>query len=68
MTNLSATTAIPIKGIAVAPPFMQVGNTCGNSIPANGKCPVSIVFKPTSAGTIKKKKGLPASATPQRIT
>ena len=61
MTNLSATTAIVIKGIAVAPPFIEVGNTCGNSIPANGKCSVSIVFKPASAGMIKKKKGLSLS-------
>jgi hypothetical protein len=61
MTNLSATNAIAIRGIAVAPPFMQVGNTCGNSIPAKGTCSVSIVFKPTSAGTIKNKKGLSLS-------
>ena len=58
MINPSATTAIAIKSITVAPPFLEVGNTCGNSIPANGMCSVSIVFKPTGTGTIKNKKGL----------
>ena len=61
MTNLSATSAIAIKGIVVAPPFMIVGNTCGSSIPAMGTCSVSVVFKPTGVGTIKKKKGLSLS-------
>ncbi len=55
LTNLSATTAIAIRSITVSPPFVEVGNTCGNSIPANGTCSVSIVFKPAIAGTIKKK-------------
>ena len=30
MINPSATTAIAIKSITVAPPFLEVGNTCGN--------------------------------------
>ena len=68
MTNLSATSAIAIKGIAVAPPFMEVGSTCGSSIPAKGSCSVSIVFEPTSAGTIKKKKGLSLSYSGQKGT
>ena len=68
MTNVSATTAIVIKGIAVAPPFMEVGTTCGSSIPAKGSCSVSIVFKPASNGTIKKKKGLSLSYSAQKGT
>ena len=66
MTNLSVMNAVAINGIAVAPPFMMVGNTCGNSIPAMGACSVSIVFKLTGVGTIKNKKGLSLSYSAQK--
>jgi 6-phosphogluconolactonase len=58
VTNHSATTAVSITNIVAASPFVVVGGNCGSSIPANGECTVDVAFKPTAAGTVKKKKGL----------
>ena len=46
----NASVAIPVSSIAVTGDYSQT-NTCGTSIPAAGSCAVSVVFKPTVAGT-----------------
>jgi Abnormal spindle-like microcephaly-assoc'd, ASPM-SPD-2-Hydin len=58
VTNHSATAAVSIASIVAAAPFVVVGGNCGSSIPAAQQCTVDVAFKPTTTGTVKKKKAL----------
>ncbi|NJP44538.1 choice-of-anchor D domain-containing protein [Streptomyces sp. PRB2-1] len=41
--------AAAVSALSTTGDFAQT-NTCGNSVPANGSCTVSVTFKPTAAG------------------
>ena len=64
-------TPVLIRSIVVSSPFVIVGGTCANSIPADGQCTVDVAFKPTAKGKVKKKKGLTftdsAQKSPQHV-
>jgi len=49
LTNIG-TTSLSISSIKVSGQF-QVSNTCGGSVAAGGKCKISTVFQPKSAGS-----------------
>lgn len=42
--------ALPIQGVATTGDFTQT-NTCGSQLAAGATCSISVVFKPTAAGT-----------------
>jgi hypothetical protein len=71
LTNHSATEAISLAGIAVSPPFLQTGGTCGATIAPSATCTIDIAFTPTAAGKFKQSKGLTltdsAQKSPQRV-
>jgi hypothetical protein len=43
-------TAVPVTGVTVTPPFVLAANACGSSLAANSDCALSLTFVPTQAG------------------
>lgn len=50
LTN-NLTTPLTISSVAASGDFAQT-NTCGSSVPAKGKCTISVTFMPTTTGTL----------------
>jgi len=63
--NLEAS-AVNVGTIATTAAYSQT-NTCGTSIPANGRCTISVTFTPTTAGGLKGTLTITDSADDQSI-
>jgi hypothetical protein len=50
LTN-NLNTTLAISSITASGDFSPATNTCGNSVPAKGKCTIHVTFTPTALGT-----------------
>ena len=62
LTNPTGAAALTITGVTVSSGFTQTNN-CSGTLPGGGSCTISVIFAPTSGGTLTDSLAIANSAT-----